>query len=212
MSLRQNTHCNLLNHARFLADPTRGNPPSSTTDKTVPGRAILRRDFKTIPYPAKHPEALPRRVLVHSPPPSSCTGTHPVEPLAGAKHSLQRSLVLESRYWTSRLSAVAHKPFALVRHSSSSFCQHFSMWTPVRIATWARTALQILPNKFGNTSPRAILVSISVIATTRFERFLQVEDAKLQAHDVLQDPEMSFKILPTTYRITFSVIVCSFYK
>ncbi len=27
MSLRQNTHCNLLNHARFLADPTRANPP-----------------------------------------------------------------------------------------------------------------------------------------------------------------------------------------
>ncbi|CAK9253746.1 unnamed protein product [Sphagnum jensenii] len=95
MSLRQNTHCNLLNHACFLADPTRANPPSSTTHKTVPGRAILRRDFKTIPYPAKHPEALPRRVLVPSPPPSSCTGTHPVEPLAGAKHSL---LVLESRY------------------------------------------------------------------------------------------------------------------
>jgi hypothetical protein len=64
MPLHQNTHNNLINHAHFLANPTRVDPPSPTTYKIVFGRAIPWRDFKTIPYPVKHLEALPRRVFV----------------------------------------------------------------------------------------------------------------------------------------------------
>jgi hypothetical protein len=98
---------------------------------------------------------------------------------AEVEHLLQRSLVLESCYWTLWLSTMPHKPFALVKHSSSCFCQPFSMWTPVQIATQAQTALQILLNKFGNMNLRTILVSISVITTTHFEWFMQVVDVKL---------------------------------